>query len=222
MGFPAIAAPWPPLIGEVDARRADGGVVHRNPGHSPNLLCSAKNGPNYPISHVLYLLPGCNGAGNPPPTIFYCLPAENVGTPPPGEGIMKPPNFCYAGSNCHGLSRGQPLRARNRYIRRGWCLRSEYRIDGCRGQPHRNLRRPRRPAKTTEYLPSIIVGNAFMHSASQHANGTDKSVPYSYRICATKECRDAPSRGGYYEAAEFLLCRIELPRAVQGPAPTRP
>ena len=85
---------------------------------------------------------------------------------------MKPPNFCYAGSNCHGLSRGQPLRARNRYIRRG--------------------RRPRRPAKTTEYLPSIIVGNAFMHSASQHANGTDKSVPYSYRICATKECRDTP------------------------------
>ena len=40
---------------------------------------------------------------------------------------------------------GQPLRAFNRYIRRGWCLRSEYRIDGCRGQPHRNLRRPRRP-----------------------------------------------------------------------------
>ena len=86
MGFPAIAAPWPPLIGEVDARRADGGVVHRNPGHSPNLLCSTKKRPKLP--DILSLIPftGLQRGGQPAPyDFFYCLPAENVGTPLPGR-----------------------------------------------------------------------------------------------------------------------------------------
>ena len=112
-----------------------------------------------------------------------------------------PPNCCCENRIATGCPGGQPLRAFNRYIRRGWCLRSEYRIDGCRGQPHRNLRRLDAPRSQPHICRRIcaaenrrqraVRGPAPTHPNQYIRRGRRLDAPRSQphvcrRICAPK------------------------------------